>query len=68
MRHIKLLITGVAMAAMVTFVACNEESKKSQEEEQQQSIPTTPIRLAPMLTAASTHMDGNPTEFPTTCG
>ena len=43
MRHIKLLITGVAMAAMVTFVACNEESKKSQEEEQQQSIPTTPI-------------------------
>ena len=42
MRHIKLLITGVAMAAMVTFVACNEESKKSQEEEQQ-SITTTPI-------------------------
>ena len=43
MRHIKLLITSVAMAAMVTFVACNEESKKSQEEQQQQSIPTTPI-------------------------
>ena len=32
------------------------------------SIPTIPIRLPPTLTAASTQIDGSPTEFPTTCG
>ena len=30
------------------------------------NIPTTPIRLPPILTAASTQMDGSPTELPTT--
>lgn len=32
------------------------------------SIPTIPIRLPPILTATKTQIDGNPTEFPTTCG
>ena len=32
------------------------------------SIPTIPIRLPPIVTAASTQIDGSPTEFPTTCG
>lgn len=32
------------------------------------SIPTTPIKLPPIVTAASTHMEGRPTEFPTTFG
>ena len=32
------------------------------------SIPATPMRLPPMDTAASTQMEGSPTEDPTTWG
>ena len=32
------------------------------------SIPSTPIRLPPRVTAASTQMEGRPTEEPTTWG
>ena len=39
MRHIKQLLTGVAVAAMATFVACNDEATNEKEE----IIPTTPI-------------------------
>ena len=31
-------------------------------------IPTTPMVLAPSVTAMSTQMDGIPTELQTTCG
>ncbi len=32
------------------------------------SIPTIPMRLPPIVTAASTQIDGSPTDPPTTCG
>ncbi len=39
MKDFKRLLTGVAVAAMVTFVACDDEVKK----EKGDNIPTTPI-------------------------
>ena len=39
MQYFKQLLTGVALAAMVTLVACNDEVKMEKETE----IPTTPI-------------------------
>ena len=40
MRHIKKLLTGVAVAAMVAFVACDNEATT----ERNDNIPTTPIQ------------------------
>ncbi len=40
MRHIKQLLTGVAVAAMVAFVACDNEATTEKDD----NIPTTPIQ------------------------
>ena len=40
MRHIKKLLTGVAVAAMVAFVACDNEATTERDD----NIPTTPIQ------------------------
>ena len=40
MRHIKKLLTGVAVAAMVAFVACDNEATTEKDD----NIPTTPIQ------------------------
>lgn len=40
MRHIKKLLTGVAVAAMVAFVACDNEANTERDD----NIPTTPIQ------------------------
>ena len=40
MRHIKKLLTGAAVAAMVAFVACDNEATTEKDD----NIPTTPIQ------------------------
>lgn len=40
MQHIKQLLTGVAVAAMVAFVACDNEATTEKDD----NIPTTPIQ------------------------
>ena len=50
MKDLKKILTGVAVAAMVTLVACDDEVKKESDD----NIPTTPIeemRYTPAMTS-----------------
>ena len=58
-----LILLPLSVLPMLFVITCSTETIGMKT-----SIPTIPIRLAPILTAASTQIDGSPTELPTTLG